>query len=107
MEPEHTHEELRALLNAQTGKMRWQALQRHFARGVLIKVASGLDLLEVAARIVEDDRAAVERWMDEGGVAKASDEDAQDWSVRNPLLWTVVAAPWVLVQEEPLGQGPR
>jgi hypothetical protein len=90
---------LRAQLNGETGKLAWKELERHFARGVVIKVQRGLDLVEVAARIVQDDRASVERWMNEGGIARASTEDAADWSERQPVFWAVVTAPWVLVQE--------
>lgn len=36
---------LRAKLNAETGKLVWNELERHFARGVVIKVAGDLDLL--------------------------------------------------------------
>jgi len=30
---------------------------------------------------------------------RADDVDARDWERRNPVLWAVVVAPWVLVQE--------
>lgn len=90
---------LRAKLNAETGKLRWPELERHFARGVLLKVAPGLDLVEVAVRISQDDRTAVEGWLQAGRLARASDADALDWVQRQPLFWAVVAAPWVLAQE--------
>lgn len=46
---EHDPELLRAKLNLETGRMDWRALARHFARGVVVKVAAGLDLVEVAS----------------------------------------------------------
>lgn len=97
--------ELRDLLNAQTGRIGWGELQRHFARGVVLNVASGLDLVEVAARLVEDDRAAVEDWMKTGLLAKASLDDARRWDRDQTQFWAVVAAPWVLVQ--PCGDSER
>jgi hypothetical protein len=90
---------LRAQLNAETGKITWPELERHFARGVVIRVAGGLDLIEVALRMARDDRPALERWLTEGTVARATPEHAGDWHARDPLLWAVVVAPWVLVQE--------
>jgi hypothetical protein len=93
-------EELRALLNAQTGKTQWKELERHFASGSVLKVAPGTDLVEVAARVVEDDRAAVEAWLADGTLARATLDDARDWTDRDPVLWAVVAAPWVLVMED-------
>lgn len=91
--------DVRDLLNAQTGRLSWPELQRHFARGVVIAVAGDLDLVEAAARIVEDDRALVGRWMDEGRLARAGDADARRWERDQTEFWAVVTAPWVLVQE--------
>ena len=91
---------LRAHLNGETGKLGWKELERHFARGAVIKVARGLDLVDVATRIAHDDKDAVERWMTEGQIARASIEDAQGWHERQAEFWAVVTAPWVLVQEQ-------
>ena len=94
-----SHEELRARLNAETAKLEWPELEKHFARGVVIKVSQALDLIEVALRVIEDDKTAVADWMEKGQVAHPSMDDAQDWLDRQPLFWAVVAAPWVLIQE--------
>lgn len=91
--------DLRDLLNGQTGRIRWPELQRHFARGVLIRVTGDLDLVEAAASVVRDDRARVEIWMREGRLVNARDEDAHRWAREQTEFWAVVAAPWVLVQE--------
>jgi hypothetical protein len=90
---------LRAKLNAETGRLRWPELQRHYARGAVLKVTPDLDLVEVAVSIAEDDRASVEAWLHAGRLARASDADALDWATRLPEFWAVVAAPWVLIQE--------
>ena len=91
--------DLRTLLNAQAGKADWEELQRHFARGVLVLVANDLDLIEVAARVTEDDKVQIEAWMTAGKVRGPEVEDAKRWSADNSEFWTVVVAPWVLVQE--------
>lgn len=96
---DESREELRARLNAETGKLIWPELERHFARGVVIKVADDLDLIEVAMRVIEDDKAVVAEWMEQGKVGHPSTEDAKEWVERQPTFWAVVAAPWVLVQE--------
>jgi hypothetical protein len=90
---------LRAKLNAETGKLTWLELERHFARGVVIKVAGDLDLVEVALAVARNDKAAVEGWLALGRMARASSEDAQTWHAEQRQFWAVVAAPWVLVQE--------
>lgn len=94
-----TDELLRAKLNAETGRLAWKELERHFARGVVILVAPELDLVDVAFRISRDDKAAVEDWMSGGLVRRAATEDAMAWHERQTLFWAVVAAPWVLIQE--------
>jgi hypothetical protein len=94
-----TEDLLRAKLNAETGKISWKEIERHFARGVLIRVSGEMDLVEVAFRMATDDRATVERWLNEGDIARASEDDAAGWNARDAVFWAVVAAPWVLVQE--------
>jgi len=93
--------DLRTRLNAETARMPWPELQVHFARGVVIRVARELDLVEVACTLANDDQAAVESWASAGQVVRATDDDARGWHEAGALLWTVVVAPWVLVQDSP------
>ena len=86
-------------INAQTARIGWEELERHFARGSVIWVAPELDLVEVAAMLVLDRADGIESLMTSGELARATDEHARDWSDRDPELWAVVVAPWVLVQE--------
>lgn len=86
-------------LNAQTARISWKELERHFARGVLVWVAPDLDLVEVAVSVVRDDKRAIYMHMDCGKLVQLTDEQAGDWATREAELWAVVAAPWVLVQE--------
>lgn len=92
-------QDLRSKLNNETGRLTWKELERHFARGVVIRVAAGMDLVEVAVCIARDDTAALEGWMRGGQVARATVEEAQAWHARQAEFWAVVTAPWVLVQE--------
>lgn len=87
-------------LNFETGVIDWSELVRHFARGVVIKVEVGRDLIEVADCLAKDDTEQLKKWLDEQSVARASDDDARDWTTRTPQFWCVVTAPWVLVQEK-------
>lgn len=92
-------DELREHLNHETGKLEWRELAPHFARGSVISVNARLDLIEVAMFLIKDDKARLEKWIDEGMVKRASDDDAREWTERDSLFWAVVAAPWVIVQE--------
>ncbi|MDP2057589.1 MAG: DUF2288 domain-containing protein, partial [Thiobacillus sp.] len=77
----------------------WPELERHFARGAVIKVAPGLDLVDAALHLAKNNAATVQAWLAEGRIARAELADVEDWHARQPMFWAVVVAPWVLVQE--------
>jgi len=83
----------------ETARIHWQELETHFARGVVIRVDSDLDLVEVASCFANDDKPAVEAWINDGKVEHLGMHEAKDWGGRDPELWAVVVAPWVVVQE--------
>ena len=87
-------------INQQTGVIDWQELVRHFARGVVIRVDAGLDLVKVAHSMSMDDKAQMEQWLNAGTVRRASDDDARCWTRDNMHFWCVAVSPWVLVQEK-------
>ncbi len=94
-----TSDLLRAKLNLETAQLQWPELERHFARGDVIKVAIGTDLIEAALHIAENKADIVQAWLADGHIARAEMSDAEDWHTRQPMFWAVVVAPWVLVQE--------
>ncbi|MBF8177902.1 DUF2288 domain-containing protein [Herminiimonas contaminans] len=100
--PNEEQQLLHAKLNMETSQIGWQELLRYFAGGLVIVVADELDLVDVAARFAVDDKAAVEQWLNAGQLAKVSDAQAHIWLEADAMLWTVVARPWVLVQEKKL-----
>ena len=77
----------------------FQELQKFFAKGMLIKVANHLDLIEVALQIHADNAAQVKHWMDNQDIERAHDEHAKVWVTNRSLLMAVTVAPWVLVQD--------
>jgi hypothetical protein len=92
-------EELRQKLNQETGKLSWEELQRFFARGVVVIAGPELDLIEVAAAFAEDNKQRIEQWIESDQLERANDEHALQWQARNTVFWSVVVAPWVIVQE--------
>lgn len=84
---------------SQTARINWHDLQVYYARGAVIAVQAGCDLIEVAVQIGMDNSADIEQRIHSGEVAGVSEEQALQWYADNPELWAVVAAPWVLVQE--------
>jgi len=95
-----TEQQLHARLNAEAAKIPWRELQRHYARGAIMLLDADQDLIASAVQLACDDQASAERWSDQGGLRRANDEDARDWLQRDAMLWAVVVAPWVLVQEQ-------
>jgi hypothetical protein len=90
---------LYAKINGETSRMQWTELLRFFAAGTVIAVSDDLDLVDVAMRIANDDKNAVQQWMTEGRVGKVSDAQASAWLDADATLWTVVVKPWILVQQ--------
>jgi len=89
----------RARLTGEIGELNWSELVRHFARGVVVAVRGDVDLVDAALCLAEDDAMLLQRWIDDGRIARASDDDARDWTARAPTFRCVVIAPWVLAQE--------
>lgn len=94
-----TNEELIARLNTETAKLSWQELERHFARGSVIKVEQGEDLILTGVLFANDDAKSIEDKLTQGLVSHATMDDAKTWNERQSEFWAVVIAPFVLVQE--------
>ncbi len=92
-------EELRQTLNIESGKLSWEELQVHFARGAVVVIHSELDLIDVSAKFVNDDKLVIEAWMKTNKIALATDDDAKQWLKNKTDFWAVVVPPWVLVQK--------
>ncbi len=90
---------LRAKINSETGCVHWQSLERHYARGSVVCVAAELDRVTVAVAMAADDQRQFSEWLAAGRIWRATPQDARGWHERDPELWAVVTAPWVLVQE--------
>jgi hypothetical protein len=91
--------DLTVKLNLETARLPWSDLARYFAGGRLIRVATDMDLLNVAAAVAEDQSAKVSRWLEDDQVRPVSDDEARRWHEAQVSLWAVVIKPWVLVQE--------
>lgn len=90
---------LYAKLLGETAPITWQELQPFFARGALLWVEGSQDLVAMAEAVAENDQARVSQWLQAGLLGKLDDARAEDLLSRDPQLWAVVVAPWVLVQE--------
>ena len=92
-------EELLQALNLETAQINWSELQRQFAGGRMIKISNDLDLIKTAMKFVRDDKDVIEQWIKKEKIMPATDDDARNWNGTQADFWSVVVAPWVLVQE--------
>ena len=88
----------KAKVNLETSQIPWKELQRFFAAGLAIAVATELDLVEVAYEFSQDNKSQVEQWLKQGLIAAVSDQQAGEWYQHDSLVWAVVVRPWILVQ---------
>ena len=96
---QETGDKLRAKLVSETARAPWRELQRFFAQGTMLMAAQGIDMMDVAMALAEDDTGTFEVWLNSGKAGPVSDEQALKWSQADATLWTVVVRPWVLVQD--------
>ncbi len=96
---QETGDLLRAKLVGETARAPWHELQRFFAQGTLLMAAQGIDMIDVAVALANDDRDAFAAWLQAEQAGPVSDAQALAWSEADATLWTVVVRPWVLVQE--------
>ena len=86
-------------LNAETAKIRWHELQKHYAAGNLLGASAGEDLIKIAIAFHQDNTDLVKNWLASGSLFEVSDQQAHRWFENNAELWAVVIPPFVLVQE--------
>jgi hypothetical protein len=89
----------RAKITCETARIPWRELQRFFAAGKVFRVAAGLDLVDIACALQQDDLERVRSLAENGELAPVADDEAKKWIGEDALLWAVVVKPWVLVQE--------
>ena len=89
----------RAKINSETARIPWPELQRFFAAGKVMQVSAGLDLVDVAYAMQQDDVEQVQLWTEAQQLGPVSDDQAREWFSNESSLWAVVVKPWVLVQE--------
>lgn len=90
---------LESRLNLETARIAWRELGRYFAAGQVIRIEAGLDLIQVAAAVAEDDASRVNQWLQAQEMAPVSDAEAKAWQEADAMVWAVVVKPYILVQE--------
>ena len=91
---------LRAKLLGETARAPWKELQRFFAQGLIIQASDGVDMIDVAMTLAEDNSKGFEQFLTAEQAGVVSDEQALEWINSDATVWTVVVKPWILVQAE-------
>ena len=89
----------RVKVNLETSQIAWNELQRFFASGSAVFVASSLDLIDVAYQFSIDNKDEVTQWMQNNQISLVSDQQALMWLEADTTVWAIVVKPWILVQE--------
>ncbi len=89
----------RVKVNLETSQIAWNELQRFFASGSAVFIASSLDLINVAYQFSIDNKDQVTQWMQNNQISLVSDQQALMWLEADTTVWAVVVKPWILVQE--------
>lgn len=87
-------------LHSETALMHWIDLQTFFAKGMVIYVDKSLNLVDMAVLFADDMADQLEPKLESKLIAQPSNDQARAWYEKNSELWTVVVAPYVLVQEQ-------
>ena len=91
--------ELLQRLYGETGRVKWRALQRFFAQGVVLKVDPKRDLVRVAALFADDSSEQLSKLLASSEVVVPGNDQAREWFHEDAEVWSIVVAPFVLVQE--------
>ena len=91
--------ELRKTLESESGYLNWQELEKHFARGAIRVVAKGSDLIETAIDIAQNNTDKISIALANNSIFEPSSNQAINWQQHNSNFFSVVVAPFVLIQE--------
>ncbi len=91
-------EELVAKLNGETAIVEWREIERFFAKGNLLLVAKGVDLINCAADMSLDNGEEIGKLINQEKIQARPVEFVKANCQPETEFWTVVVAPYILAQ---------
>jgi hypothetical protein len=89
---------LREKLRGQLGTARWPDLKDQFVKGSLFVVCERIGLLNAAVAVAEDDKEAVEAWIESGDVYRPTEQEVTLWDKKPESLFAfIVLQPFVFI----------
>jgi len=94
-----TQNDLRKNLDSESGRLHWQELEKHFARGAVRVISNETNLIDIAVDIAQNNTEKISIAVENNTVSEPTDSQARDWQQQNASYLCVVVAPFVLIQE--------
>lgn len=91
-------EELIMKLNGETAIVAWQEIEPFFAKGNLLLIDQGVDLINCAADLSLDNAEAIKPLIDSEKIQRMPLEFVKESCQPETEFWSVVVAPYVLAQ---------
>lgn len=91
---------LSAKINLETARIPWRELQRFFAQGRVLIVESDHDLVAIARNIADDRTGEIKSLIDASIIRQVNDKQAKVMIEHDSMVWAVVIAPWILIQQK-------
>ncbi len=78
----------------------WRELKIHLQRDAIITVARDLDMIGVAVAVADDNKDAVEEWIEKEQLGKPSEEQLKSWEKNQEKSFRMlIVQPFILIQE--------
>ena len=90
--------DLKTKLNLETGMISWKELEVFFAKGILLQLDKGVDLVETAKQMADDDSESIEPLVKQEKLKYPDIEWVKANCQPSTQLWCVVVAPYVICQ---------
>jgi len=81
------------------GTVSWSWLRPHEKRKVLFRVATELDLVEVAIAVAEDRTAKVKSWLENSDLTQPTLQQVAKWEKSGGLFSGIIVKPYVFFKE--------
>lgn len=91
-------EALIAKLNGETAIVAWKEIERFFAKGNVLLIEQGVDLIQCAADMSMDNGAAIEKLINAEKIQSMPIEFVKENCKPETEFWSVVVAPYILAQ---------
>ncbi len=81
-------------------EVNWRELKIHLQRDAIIVVALGLDLVEVAVAVADDDKNSVEAWLAAEELWKPTEKQLETWEQDEDRSFRMlIVQPFILIQD--------